>query len=868
MGYHFLRYIYMPKVFISSTGKDLADYRQRAIEVCNRLGHIPIAMEFFEAMGKGATDGSKAKLDEADLYVGIFAHRYGYIEEGFDQSVTEIEFDYAGERKLDRLCFTIDPSYPWPPNHWDPENHDRLKAFKERADKLIRNRFTTVDNFESRLLQSLLPAMRAIPNEDIFYVPHQRNPNFTGRATFLKNLRTTLTSGRPAALTQAAIHGLGGVGKSQVAIEYAYRYAADYSLVWWLRSELPESLKADYELLAKRLGLVSGEDRREQREVIEMIWDALSHRTSWLLVFDNASDPKGVKDYLPRGTVGHVLITSRYAAWGKVAKSMSVKVWEPEESIHFLLQRTGQSDEATARELAHELGHLPLALEQAAAYMEETRRPLIGYLDLFREHKLRLLDASSDASEVDATVATTWDISFRQVREYSSPAADLLNLCAFMGPDDIPVDMIVDGAEHLPEGLKTAVRNPLDLDKAIKVLRSYSLLEVGSQKQQERSLSIHRLVQLTTRERLSEGDQSLWAEAAVRTVNHAVPPHTDDVRHWISVMRLSPHAVAAVEHASKLHVGLDAAGRLLNQLGLCAMGRAEIGQAKRYYEQALSIQEEAFGADHPTAAVLLSGIGSILESQGDLDGALDYAKKALAIDERAYGPKHPEVALFARNIGQILKNKGDLAGALEYTKRALAIDEKVFGREHPGVAGSVTNLGQIFKARGDLDEALKYAKRALAIDEQAYGLEHPNVGRDANNVGNILQAQGDLAGAVKYTMRALRIEVKSYGPKHPRVAIKLSNVALILTGMGDPSRGLTLAKRALVISEEAYGPEHPQVATIANNVGHILEEEQDCGGALQYTERALRIFESTYGVDNPTTITVARNLERIRKRMK
>ena len=469
----------MATVFISSTGKDLEEYRAKAIEVCNRLGLTPIAMEFFEATGKGATAGSKAKLDKADLYVGIFAHRYGYIEEGFSQSVTEIEFDYAGERKLDRLCFVVDPKHPWPPEHTDHENYGRLKEFKNRIGKLIRNKFTTVDNFDSQLMQSLSHGTQPTSKQKIFHIPHQRNPNFTGRGELLEKVRETLTGGESAAVTQAAIHGLGGVGKSQLAIEYVYRYAPDYSLVWWLRSEKVESLNADYEALAIKLGLVSGEERSEQAQVVEMVREALERRSGWLLVFDNVPKPKDIKEYLPKGSAGHVLITSRHGAWGRVARSVSVKVWEPAESVRFLLKRTGHGDEAAAGELAAELGHLPLALEQAAAYMEEAGRSLAGYLELFREHKLRLFEADDDAPEDEATVTTTWDISFQQVREDSSAAAELLHLCAFLGPDDIPVDMIADGAEHLPESLGSAVSDGLDLDKAIKALRSYSLVEVG-----------------------------------------------------------------------------------------------------------------------------------------------------------------------------------------------------------------------------------------------------------------------------------------------------------------------------------------------------------------------------------------------------
>ena len=276
---------------------------------------------------------------------------------------------------------------------------------------------------------------------EICGIPHPRNPNFTGRVELLRDLREALDSEKSAALTQA-IHGLGGVGKTQLAIEYAYRYANHYSLIWWVRSETPESLNADWEALARRMNLVSQEDQLEQSEVIEIVRGALEQRTGWLLVFDNAPNPNAIEFYLPHGSAGHVVVTSRYAAWGGVARPLPVKVWEPRESVEFLLKRTGHEDEAAAGQLAEELGYLPLALEQAAAYIEHAGRALAAYLALFRERKLALFQPGTSGSDEEATVATTWDISFEQARKDSSAAADLLRLCAFLGPDDIPMEVI------------------------------------------------------------------------------------------------------------------------------------------------------------------------------------------------------------------------------------------------------------------------------------------------------------------------------------------------------------------------------------------------------------------------------------------
>ena len=656
-------------------------------------------------------------------------------------------------------------------------------------------------------------------------IPDARNPNFTGRVELLRDLREALDGEKSAALTQA-IHGLGGVGKTQLAIEYAYRYANHYSLIWWVRSETPESLNADWEALARRMNLVSQEDRLEQGQVIEIVRGALEQRTEWLLVFDNAPNPDAIESYIPHGSAGHVVVTSRYSAWGRLAHPLPVRVWQPRESVEFLLKRTRQEDEAAAGRLAEELGYLPLALEQAAAYIEHAGRSLAGYLALFRERKLALFQHGSSGSDEEATVSTTWDISFEQARKESSAAVDLLRLCAFLGPDDIPMEVIVHGIEHIPEPLSAALQDPLELDKAIIALRNYSLVEVAEPEPDERRLSIHRLVQAVTFDRLSEEGRKAWAEAAVGVVNKAFPFDADDVRSWPVCARLGTHAVQAVKHAEKLQVGIESTARLLNQLGMYSQGRAELDQAKDYFERALAIDEKVYGPEHPDVARDANNIGQILKAQGDLEGALGWTKRALTISEKVYRPEHPTVAIHANNIGQILLAQGDLEGALKWTKRALAIDEKVHGPEHPTVAIRANNIGQILLAQGGLEGALEWTKRALAIDEKVYGREHPKVATYANNVRQILKAQGDLEQALEWT------------------------------------------KRALVIDEKVYGPEHPDVAIDANNIGDILRAQGDLEGALGWTKRALAIFEKAYGEDNPSTRAVAGNLEAIKEAMK
>jgi tetratricopeptide (TPR) repeat protein len=660
-------------------------------------------------------------------------------------------------------------------------------------------------------VEELLVGSATKPAGVVWNVPRARNPNFTGREEMLADLRAALTSGQAAALTQVpqAIHGLGGVGKTQLAIEYAYRHRAEYSLVWWVRAEEPAALAGDYAAMAAALDLPQKE-AREQAVVVEAVRRWLEQNTGWLLVFDNAGEPTDVRDYLPRSAGGHVIITSRNPAWGAVARPLGVQVFERPTSVEFLLKRTGQADQEAAGKLAEALGDLPLALEQAVAYIEATGESVSGYLRMFRERQAELLKRPSPSS--DTTVATTWELSFQQVDRRSPAAAALLNLCAFLAPDDISLD-IVQQAPKLPEPLAEAAADAVQFDDAIGALRRFSLVSRSGD-----VLSVHRLVQAVTRERLAEEARKRWAAAAARTVNRAFPIDSDDVRTWPVCSRLLAHALAAADHCEPLKVAADETGRLLNQAGVYLKGRAEFARARACFERALKIAEAAYGPDHPKVAIRVNNLGRVLHDQGDLAGARACFERALKIDEAAYGPEHPNVARDVNNLGGVLQDQGDLAAAWACFERALKIYEAAYGPEHPNVATCVNNLGRVLHDQGDLAGARACLERALKIDEAAYGPDHPEVARAVNNLGSVLQDQGDLAGARACCERALKVSEAAYGPEHPTVAIRVNNLGGVLKAEGDLAGARACFERALGICRRFLGESHPNTVLARKNL--------------------------------------------------
>ena len=364
-------------------------------------------------------------------------------------------------------------------------------------------------------------------------VPYERNPFFTGREPLLRQLHEMLHRKGSSALSQPqALSGLGGIGKTQTALEYSYRYRHEYHAIFWIRAESEAALNTSYAEIAKRLALAE-QEAPDADKIIQAVKHWLEQHEQWLLIFDNADTPALLKRYVPRNATGkgHLLLTSRAQVFDMlgIARPMEVQEMQPEEAVAFLLKRTGrdepESQERTAGEqLAKELGYLPLALEQSSAYILEKHARFQDYLASYRKQRLALLNkAQPKATDYPESVETTWAINFREV-EKEPAAADVLRLSAFLGPDHIPLELLTQGASHLgpvlSEVLARATDDPLVLDETLEPLTRYSLIHRDVDAQ---TYSLHRLVQEVVKDKMDAATRQLWAERAVRMVDESFP---------------------------------------------------------------------------------------------------------------------------------------------------------------------------------------------------------------------------------------------------------------------------------------------------------------------------------------------------------
>ncbi len=739
---------------------------------------------------------------------------------------------------------------------------------------------------------------RLSPPEPRTGVPPDPIVYFTGRQEELTKLRQALLQhGR------VATFGLGGVGKTQLAVQYIQRNRADYhNGTFWLRGDRASTLTGDLASLAWRLNLPERE-LIYQELIIEAVVSWLSNHQHWLLVIDNLDEPafEAVNRLLPPGLRGHILVTTRVPIW---AVRLELGPLPIDVATRFLLARTGQSDVISAEALCDRLGCLPLALEQASAYLDETGEQLAGYLRLLAQASSELLQEGTPEDHPEP-VARTWQVAFQRVEQRSPAAADLMRLCAFLGPDEIPIHLLRTGAraDKLGEVLNNALSDDLKANRAIAVLRRYSLVT-----RQVDRLSIHRLVQEVVRYSVEvNGTQSVWTERALDTLIITVPAAAKEPVNWGICHELAPHVLSAVDLSLKAGLWPIYSSELLNRIATYFWARAEYEAAKPLHERALKVREQTLGRDHPDTAISLNNLAVLLQDSGDLEGAQTLCERALNIRQRVLGANHPDTAtslnnlgrlrqaqaqmdqaknLFERalelregilgsedpltaeslnNLGLLLRDRGEFAAARPLYERALDIRERVLGSDHRDTATSLNNLASLLQDLGQFAAARPLYERALDIRERVLGSDHPDTATSLNNLANLLQDLGEFTAARPLCERALDIRERILGPNHRRTGQSLGNLASLLQFQEELAAARPLFERALSIYERVLGPEHPYTGTGLNNLGRLLYDQGEFSSAQPLCERALSIYERALGFDHPYTATSLNNLGLILK---
>ncbi|HYN44912.1 MAG TPA: tetratricopeptide repeat protein [Candidatus Limnocylindrales bacterium] len=699
-------------------------------------------------------------------------------------------------------------------------------------------------------------------------IPYLENKFFTGRIEKIEELHNALKSNKTAAISQPqAISGLGGIGKTQTAVKYAYQYWDEYKYILWANADSLETLIPDFVAIAKMLNLPN-KDAKEQNLVINSVKLWLETVGEWLLIFDNADKPELIENFFPSKPKGHILVTSRAQTFPNLDTITSVELdkLEPEESVQFLLKRTGRTDVERAEydaieQLAKEFDYLPLAMEQAGAYISQRRSSFQDYLSSYHTRGLELLEKFPPVTDRDTnidknrkTVAKTWSLNFEEVEKASPAAADLLYASAFLSHDNIPFEIISNGSIELGEALSSSLKNiktdPLIIEDILDPLTKFSLIHRNPGKS---LYSIHRMVQVVLRDRMDEKDQRMWSERVLKAVNRAFPEV--EFPNWNTCDILLPHAKACSELIDNYRFETPEAANLLNGAGCYLRVRVRFEEAHPFFMRALEIREKIFKPESQEIAKSLNSLAGLYLEMGKYAESEPLYKRAQAIKERILEPDHPDVAKSLNNLAQLYRIQGKYDASEPLYKRALAIRGRILKPDHPDVAASLNNLAQLYQDMGKYDASEPLYKRALEIREKVLVSTHPDIAASLNNLATLYQDQGKYDASEPLYKQALEISEKALGSAHPNVATSLNNLALLYKAQGKYDASEPLCKRALEISEKALGSAHPDVGTRLNNLATLYQAQGKYAKAAPLYHRAIEIAEKSLGEEHPDFLT-------------
>ncbi|MBT8227931.1 MAG: tetratricopeptide repeat protein [Dactylosporangium sp.] len=725
-----------------------------------------------------------------------------------------------------------------------------------------------------------------------------RNPNFTGREVLLRRLREELRRHAKTSVLPQTLHGYGGVGKTQLAIEYVYRYAERYDLVWWVSAERRTEVLASLVELGERLGVAASQDRLQHARAV---LDALGGtRYRWLLVYDNAERPDELISLVPSAG-GHVVLTSRNADWATRWNAIEVDVFQRTESVQLLGRRDARITPGAADLLADKLGDLPLALEQAANFQLTTGMSVEEYLELFDDRVRELLD-EGQPSDYHTTTTAFLTLALERLRAASPAAAELLELFACLGPEPIAAGVLREGrSADLSAPLRRALRDPIQMNRIIRQLSRYGLARVDPHGQR---IQVHRLVQAVLR---TELDEDRWAQSLANVRNllgQANPSHPDDRGTWSGHAELGPHILAAdlvhADGAAARLVVLDQA-RYLFQIGdytaSQALGQAMVDQwckppvegglggdheqsllARRHLANALrmlgghararELDEEAFellraspafGDDHEHTVGVALGLGFDRSMANDLPGALRSDQENLERSMRVYGPDDEHTVNARGNVAAVLRQLGRFQEAHEISAAIVGDYRRAYGQTHPRTLWFITyvvaDLYGLGRYRQALDRQLEHwaaASAALAPHSREFLLGEHNIAIALRKTGQHNQA---LARA-RDNHRALHTHL---GADHEYTLAAAMARANALRAAGRLAEARGVATDAVETYHRVFGTDHRLSLVAQVNQGIILRLLGERRTALTLEADTHQALAGMLGPDHPYTLASANN---------
>ncbi|ALG12738.1 FxSxx-COOH system tetratricopeptide repeat protein [Kibdelosporangium phytohabitans] len=634
-----------------------------------------------------------------------------------------------------------------------------------------------------------------------------RNNDFVGRDSLLEVLAEKLTAPGVTAVLPEALQGMGGVGKSQTVVEYIYRHADEYNVIWWIPAEQMSQITASFVELAKRLGLPASSAEVAITEVLDSL------RTGepfdrWLLVFDNAGSPESVRPFFP-ASAGHIIVTSRDMHWARVANVVEVDLFTREESIQMLRRIGGDISEADADRLADALGDLPLAVEQAAVWRVRTGMPAAEYLQLLKGHLAELPDDGPGEYGVMRSVAAAWRVPLHQLRTEFPAALQLLQVCAFFAAEP-PIPRAFFEAEHdvpVPPELAEAMADPVQLDRIFQAISGYGLAKID---ESGATLSLHRLVQTVIQNQLSADERAKLRHAVHVLLVHADPDDPTS-QTWGRYAELLPHA--DVSDAIHCRSNDDRVRRLLIHL-------------VRY-----------------------------LINSGDFQGALDLADRAGEHWRAALGPTSADTLEMARLQGLALYRTGRYDEAFELSNSTFRQVEATFGTDNTLFLRTANILRMSLRPRGLFVEELQMQQTIFDRSCHVQGREHPATLEYANNLAGCHRLNGNFFVARDLDQDTWNRKRKVLGEEHPRTFLTLNALAMDMRECGEHIKACQIQEDNLARQRAVIGAEHPNIIGAMRNLSVARRKAGLYEAAAELSSECVRLYRRRHGARHQDTIT-------------
>jgi len=722
-----------------------------------------------------------------------------------------------------------------------------------------------------------------------------RNPDFVGREELLEQLRLRLIElGGATAVLPEALHGMGGVGKSQTVVEYIYRHAVEYDIVWWIPSEHPTTIRSSFVDLAKRLGIKASSAETAVPSVLETLRSGVADRR-WILVFDNAEHPDVVRPFLPTG-LGHVVVTSRNAEWAGVARTVEVDLFTRDESIELLRRRGGGNiTDSDADRLADALGDLPLAVEQAASWRAQTGMPVAEYVDLLEKNSAELLKAGA-TGEYELPVAAAWNVPLNRLKTDRRGALELLQVCAFFSPEPISRSLFtgVRGAP-VPDALGEAFSDPIKLNQAIREINRYSLAKIDHSRN---TIQLHRLVQAVLRDQL---DHSQW-----ENMRHSVhlmlvngdPGDPENSANWPVYADLLPHAInsravdcqdswvrtlvtnlvryltSSGDYQGALSLAENAWDAWKKTLGETHVDTLVIG---RYRGNALrrvgrtpdsrdvnnhvyKLMRENLGEDHEATIAMADVLLIVPRSEGKLYEERDLAEKTLERAQRVFGEDDPATLRYANAYASFLRTAGEYFTARELDETILRRRTAILGGTHSATLNTRSGLAMDIRECGLYVQACQTQEETSSLATEVLGRDHPaTIGGD-RCLAVARRKAGFHDRAMELTEDVYNRYRLRHGEGHIDTVTSMMDMATELRHMGELEKSLDFGVRSVSDFEHVYYPEHPFVMIATTNLAVTRRLMGDVEEARRLNERAVAGFLSRLDEDHPYTLVARANL--------